>query len=528
MLKQILSILFILIIQSDSIPQVKQDWVSRFANPPGGVYNIAGIDVDNLGNVFISGSMIGATLTDYVTIKYNSSGAEQWRRIYTGLIEDRVIDMVLDNSGNVCVTGLSENQTGTYDIITVKYNTNGDSLWVKRYNGASSTAMDQPVAMFVDPDDNIYVSGYTFGSTPMVFVTIKYSPQGDSLWVAKYPSGGTNLPRDIIVDDNGNVYVYGRGTTILKYGPEGNLLWNRTYSLEAAETNKVLCSDNSGSIYFAAKKSTATFGDFAVVKINSSGDTLWSRVYNGLGNLQTNHDDPAALCMDNSGNIFLTGQVYNLSSYFFSTIKYNSSGNFQWERVYSNPQNGEGGNAVLTDNTGNVYVTGGSNDFTTFKYNSAGDSLWTMSYNGPSNMNDISDVMTIDNSGNIYIAGRSRQAGSPAYYDIVTVKYSQTITGISTESDIPKNFNLFQNYPNPFNPVTILEFGISDFGFVTLKIYDVLGKEVMVLVNKGMNPGTYKYNFDGGHLPGGIYFYELKIESDKELYSEVKRMILLK
>jgi len=526
--KQIISILIFFILQIKLIAQVNQEWVSRFANPPDGVYNIAGIGVDASGNVFISGSMNGATLTDYVTVKYNSSGIEQWRSIYTGLIEDRAIDMTLDNSGNVIVTGLSENQTGTYDIITIKYNTLGDSLWVKRYNGATSTAMDQPVALFIDESNNIYVCGYSFGTTPMTYVTIKYDPQGDSLWVAKYILGGTNLPRDIFTDNSGNVYVYGRGTNVLKYDQNGNLQWSKTYSFNAAESNKVLCGDNSGNIYFGAEKSTVTFGDFALAKLNSSGDTLWTGVYNGLGNTGTNHDDPAAICIDNTGNVILTGQVYNLSSYFFSTIKYNSEGVFQWERVYSHPQNGGGGNDIAADNSGNIYITGGTNDYMTIKYNTGGDSLWAISYNGPSNLNDIPDAIHMDNSGNIYVTGRSRQAGSPAYYDFVTIKYSQVVTSAQTENEVLRGFKLYQNFPNPFNPVTNLEFVISDFGFVTLKVYDILGNEISVLVNEKKEPGSYVTIFYGSNFPSGIYFYELKIETDKEEFSEVKRMILLK
>ncbi len=141
--------LFLLILfSSQSLQsQVKQDWVRIFGSPSNEIYEVTGLAVDNSGNVFVSGSVEGATLSDFITIKYNSSGAEQWVRIFTGPVEDRIIDMALDNSGNICVTGLSENQTGTYDIITIKYNTQGDSLWVKRYNGATAFTMDQPVAM---------------------------------------------------------------------------------------------------------------------------------------------------------------------------------------------------------------------------------------------------------------------------------------------------------------------------------------------------------------------------------------------
>ena len=90
----------------------------------------------------------------------------------------------------------------------------------------------------------------------------------------------------------------------------------------------------------------------------------------------------------------------------------------------------------------------------------------------------------------------------------------------------PSNFVLNQNYPNPFNPVTNLGFGISELGFVTLKVYDVLGKEVAVLVNERLAPGSYNYQFstDNNQLSSGVYFYRLETGD----FVETKRMILLK
>ena len=90
--------------------------------------------------------------------------------------------------------------------------------------------------------------------------------------------------------------------------------------------------------------------------------------------------------------------------------------------------------------------------------------------------------------------------------------------------NLTDNFTLSQNYPNPFNPLTHLEFKISDLGFVSLRVYDALGKEVAVLVNENMNPGRYKVDFDGSGLASGIYFY--KIEADG--FAVTKSMILLK
>ena len=89
---------------------------------------------------------------------------------------------------------------------------------------------------------------------------------------------------------------------------------------------------------------------------------------------------------------------------------------------------------------------------------------------------------------------------------------------------MPEGYSLSQNYPNPFNPTTNLEFGISDLEFVSLKIFNTLGKEVATLVNEKLNAGTYKYSFDASGLTSGIYFYTLKAGN----YIETKRMNLIK
>ena len=100
-----------------------------------------------------------------------------------------------------------------------------------------------------------------------------------------------------------------------------------------------------------------------------------------------------------------------------------------------------------------------------------------------------------------------------------------TVIGINQiSSSVPDKFTLEQNYPNPFNPSTNLEFGISKSGYVSLKIYDVLGKEVVTLVNANLQLGTYKYEFDASGLTSGIYYYTLRTQG----FTETKRMSLIK
>ena len=97
-------------------------------------------------------------------------------------------------------------------------------------------------------------------------------------------------------------------------------------------------------------------------------------------------------------------------------------------------------------------------------------------------------------------------------------------SGSAGRISIPLQYRLEQNYPNPFNPVTNLEFAISKTGYVTLKIYDVLGKEIRTLLNEIKQPGIYKVEFDGSSLSSGIYFYTINTQG----FTDTKRMVLLK
>ena len=94
----------------------------------------------------------------------------------------------------------------------------------------------------------------------------------------------------------------------------------------------------------------------------------------------------------------------------------------------------------------------------------------------------------------------------------------------NTAIGIPTEFVLQQNYPNPFNPSTKISYSIPKSSFVTLKIYDVLGKEVMTLVNETKQVGNYEVEFNGSNLSSGAYFYRLESGD----FKDIKRMVLIK
>ena len=102
--------------------------------------------------------------------------------------------------------------------------------------------------------------------------------------------------------------------------------------------------------------------------------------------------------------------------------------------------------------------------------------------------------------------------GKYEYSDIVEVEF------------VPTEFSLYQNYPNPFNPTTKIKYSIPQETAVQIKVFDILGKEVMVLVNEKQEAGIYDVAFDGSNFGSGIYIYQMQAES----FSSTKKMLILK
>jgi len=108
-----------------------------------------------------------------------------------------------------------------------------------------------------------------------------------------------------------------------------------------------------------------------------------------------------------------------------------------------------------------------------------------------------------------------------------TLYLENQVTGIGDDQGsllTPTNYNLAQNYPNPFNPVTTIQYSLTQRSNVTLKVYDVLGKEIAVLVNEEKDRGVYNVNFDATGLASGMYMYRIQAGS----FAETKKMILLR
>jgi hypothetical protein len=212
--KLLILVIFVFVSVPVFAQSVDTAWVRRY-NGSGNSDDYANaIAVDGSGNVYVTGWSYGSgTGYDYAIIKYYSNGDTAWVRRYNGAgnSNDYANSIAVDGSGNVYVTGESEGSGTGYDYATIKYYSNGDTAWVRRYNGPGN-GYDAAFGIAVDGSGNVYVTGRSYSSgTSEDYATIKYDPNGDTAWTIRYdgPANSNDEAYALIVDNSSNIYVTG-------------------------------------------------------------------------------------------------------------------------------------------------------------------------------------------------------------------------------------------------------------------------------------------------------------------------------
>lgn len=492
--------------------------------------------VDPSGNVYITGETYVNGFTDFCTIKYNSAGVQQWMVTYNGTenLDDTPSSIAVDNQGNVYVTGTANkdnnNQVFSGDYCTIKYNSTGQQQWVKVYSG-NVMGRDIPFKIAVDGTGNVYVTGQSYIDAQRSddIVTIKYAPDGTQLWLVAHDGTGTNpeqdAGRDLVLDAQGNVYVFGHSTRLttwydlclIKYNTAGALQFIAHYTgtdNSITEYGVAVTLDNNGNIYAVGDLGA----NIAVLKYSPSGTQLWVYKYE-----MPYFSKATDITVDAAGNVFFCGSMGNTGF----LAKLNGSGALIWNKIITGTGGNEIVNSIIIDNLGDIYITGkvaaGSYfDLLAEKINTGSTTQWRTTHNGSGNYNDFGNAIGMDGSGNVFVTGGTNVGG---FNNMCTIKFAPGTIGISPASnEIPDGYSLNQNYPNPFNPTTTIKFSIPVAAFVKLVVYDLTGKEVETIVSKHLTAGSYISDWDASKFNSGVYFFRITAGN----FTDTKKMILTK
>ena len=273
-------------------------------------------------------------------------------------------------------------------------------------NLSSNEAWD----VIVDSSGNVYIAGSTYLTYSSGGVA-KLNSSSEIQW-SKYTNVGTPGTQALFyavhVDDSGNVYVGGNtepshDAILFKYNSSGVLQWKKELgTTSSSEYINGLAMDSSGNIYAASYMGSKP----AVIKLNSSGNTIWQRRYDKNGS-------SAGVAIDSSDNVYLVGSTSGAGQGGddILLIKYNSSGTSQWERTLGSSIS-QRGYDLAVDSSDNIFVVGrthsgtqfsGDEDVVLAKYDSSGNLLWQRQLGG-SGMDSYYDGIAIDNSDNVYLS----------------------------------------------------------------------------------------------------------------------------
>jgi uncharacterized delta-60 repeat protein len=341
--------------------------------------------------------------------------------------------MTVDAAGNIYVIGSDFDES--IDWLIIKYSPTGERLWFTQFNEDYSNRDDIPRAIVVDNLGNVYVTGESYYLSSD-YLTIKYNSQGTELWKKRYGGPSQDIAHGIALDENRNVYVTGQEMTsgnlncvTLKYSSGGTLLWEKQYDGPSGnyDMGKVIAVASDGSIYVAGSTESSANGyDYLLIQYNSSGTEQWVRTFDGPAH---GTDAVRNMVLGYNNSIFITGISEGTGTdYDYLTVKYNAAGFIQWSKRYNGPVNGDDQAVSLAvDDIGNTYVTGYSMsntgyDYATVKYSLNGTFQWLKREDGSNASDDYAGDIAIDDDGDVYVTGHFKKANDN--YLMATVKYS--------------------------------------------------------------------------------------------------------
>ncbi|MFO7639097.1 MAG: hypothetical protein R6X14_07380 [bacterium] len=369
-------------------------WAKRHHVLSGSRDEPAGIAVDSAGNAFVCGMSVTRTpdSTDWVVLKYDTDGNEEWSVRYHHLVADAATAVVPDQAGGCFVAGQSTSASGQPELVVARYDSDGNASWLTRLAGETGGGAGA-AALAAGAAGEVYAAGWRWtGATDKeAYWLVKLDgATGDTTWTRTYNGAASPWdPRDdrahaVTVGPDGSIYVTGQageyGTwydaTTVAWDADGNERWvhrfdaGRLYEDGAGE----VAAGADGHVYcggYTFDYEEDSDQDFLVYRIRPDGETDWFRVWDG-GLYEA--DSCTGIALDAYGNVYATGVVTEpTGAWDWMIVKYNPAGQEVWRTTVGVVDEDDNPSSILLDGRGGIYVGGmdlwsGSEDFAVWKF----------------------------------------------------------------------------------------------------------------------------------------------------------------
>ncbi len=448
-----------------------------------------------------------------------------WSHTYGGAWQDGAFSIARTQDGGLILTGFNSslNTNHTNDVLLLKTDASGNQLWMQTFGAALN---DRGRCVRQTSDGGFIIGGMTEPS-PQLFhaLLVRTDSIGNILWQRTFDLGDDTRVHSVRQTSDGGFILAGQAWLgsptfgsydmyLVKTDAAGNVQWQRTFEYN---DNFSPGADVALSVqqlpdhgYIIGGTTNSSVWASYLIRTDSLGTPVWSRVYDTL----SVNECTDVIATSDGGFLLVGGRVDFNTDVDVLLIKIDAGGNPVWQRTYGGT-NSDQANSVRQLPDGGFVIAGqtgsfgaGQFDVYVLRTNAAGDTLWTRTFGGPNDDRGFSVEVVSDG---VVVGGWAWSFGG-GQGDAYLLKLQDPVLDVQDSHALPQSARLYQNYPNPFNPSTRIPFSVRGSGFVSLKVYDVLGREVATLVNDNLQPGTYEVTWDATHQTSGVYFYQLKTD----------------
>lgn len=444
-----------------------------------------------------------------------SNGQSYFQKVYYDSPYDQEGQDVLQMpDGGYLIAGYTTNQTlNDMDVLVIKTDAAGNQVWKKTYGGSKP---DYPHHMLATSDGNYFLVGHSqsYGGGDYDVLLLKIDPSGNTLWLKTFGGWGNDKGSDIIATNDGNYMIIGSTDSwsqdhnfyLIKIDPAGNVLWSKELGGSANDFgSSIQQTPDGGYMILGTSYSFGAGGDALQIKTDASGNAAWQNNFGGA-----NYDEGMYIVCNGDGSSVFVVRDSSLAGKDIDTrvIKTDVTGSVVWNKVYGGTKKDtpkmiqrtmDGGYviAAITRSFGII-----SPDMWIVKLDASGDTTWTRRYGG--NQHEHCYVVRELSDGS-YIAVGKTESFSPDF-EVMFLRVNSFGT-MTTGQEMAAIGSVFNMYPNPAAGEVTLDLSGINASRVTLT--DLTGRAFYV--NEHAGKGRLKINL--GDNSRGIYFVTVQTDA---------------